>query len=284
MDTQLLPYPNLSPQGTQPSRLLQGGNARETTVAKMVEEVEAHALFERTAAALARATGSRRIPKLRPSPSSPTGWALATQQSIQTMPLHKLMHKTSIAADVVRDHGSINLGSENQPCSRLQHQHGDFAPLGGLFPAQRQVHTGHVNADNLQETPVLSREAQLLSACYHHIHDIAPASSDRQVLLQSMPDAAKAGSTADLGEAIIVEEKYHRAGRDVMGQRVDHAAAALAVAEHAQRQRKIQQQQLGYKPLRHSIKALDSHSALMNKCLADTDECHAPRVRYSSAI
>ncbi|KAL0055011.1 hypothetical protein WJX82_005741 [Trebouxia sp. C0006] len=93
--------------------VMKGGNARETTVAKMVEEVEAHALYERTSA-LMRAAGSRRIPKLRSSPSSPTGWALSTQQSVQAMQSHKLTEDASSLDSTCSSVSSALLNSEKQ--------------------------------------------------------------------------------------------------------------------------------------------------------------------------
>ncbi len=247
--------------------LLQGGNARETTVAKMVEEVEAHALYERTSA-LVRATGSRRIPKLRSSPSSPTGWALSTQQSVQAMPLHKLTEVTSSLDSTCSSLSSMLLNSEKHHDSHIQPGKDD----AGLSHVARQVHMGGSHADDAHTPVVLGREADMLNACASQAVD----SSGSQISLGKSA-ASKADCAADVGEAIMLEERYHRAGREVMGQRVDQEALASAAAERAKQQHKSQQQHLGYKPLRHNSVRTQDHRKLMDKLLASVDDFRASR-------
>ncbi len=236
-------------------------------MAKMVEEVEAHALYERTAA-LARATGSRRIPKLRPSPSSPTGWALSTKQSVQAMPAHKLTKNASSAGSTYSSIASVLLNSEKHDDSQTQLWKDDH----DLSHVARQVHMGCSHADEAHTPMVLGREADMLNACASQ----AINSSDRQIT-QGMPAAAKAESAADLGKAIMLEEKYHRTGREVLGQRVDQEALASAAAERAKQQHKSQQQHLGYKPLRHNGVCTEDHRRLVDKCLASVNDFPASR-------
>ena len=181
---------------------LQGGNARETTVAKMVEEVEAHALYERTSA-LVRATGSRRIPKLRPSPSSPTGWVLSTQQSVQAMPSHKLTKNASSVDSTCSSISSMLLNSEKHYDSQTQlwkDDHGLRKDDHGLSHVARQVRMGRPHANEVH-TVVLGREADMLNACASQAVD----SSDKQISLGKSA-AAKAENAADVCEAIMLEE------------------------------------------------------------------------------
>ena len=254
--------------------LLQGGNARETTVAKMVEEVEAHALYERTSA-LMRATGSRRNPKLRSSPSSPTGWALSTQQSVQAMPSHKLTDDASRLDSTCSSVSSALLTSEKRYDSQIQLWKDD----DGLSHVARQVHMGCPDADAEAQTPMIGREADMLNACTCQAVD----SSDRQISLGNSA-AAKAENAAEFGEAIMLEERYHRAGREVMGQRVDQEALASAAAERAKRKYKSQQQHLGYKPLRHNSVSTKDHSGLVDKLLTSVNDFHTSRTSNRTSV
>ncbi len=247
--------------------LLQGGNARETTVAKMVEEVEAHALYERTSA-LVRASGSRRIAKLRSSPSSPTGWALSTQQSVQAMSSHKLTEDASSVDSTCSSISSMLMSSEKQYDSQKQLWKAD----DGLSDEARQVHLGRSHADEAHTPVVLGREADMLNACASQAVDI----SDSQISIGKSA-AAKAENAAEVGEAIMLEERYHRAGREVMGQRVDQEALASAAAERAKRQHKSQQQHLGYKPLRHNSVRTKDHRRLVDKFLISVNDFPASR-------
>ena len=192
----------------------------------MVEEVEAHALYERTSA-LMRAAGSRRIPKLRSSPSNPTGWALSTQQSVQAMQSHKLTEDASSSDSTCSSVSSALLNSEKQCNSQKDND--------GLSHVARQVHMGCPDADAEAQTPMVGREADMLNACACQAVD----SLDRQTSLGKSA-AAKAENAAEFGEAILLEERYHRAGREVMGQHVDQEALASAAAERAKQKYKSQ--------------------------------------------
>ena len=221
---------------------LQGGNARESTVAKMCAEVKAHALYEKSAA-LARATGSRRIPKLRPSPSSPTGWAIATQQSSS---LHALISASSLA-----------IGAEEVTSMPSQSQETLFAEHAKPAALQPETdfrrpgikHIRHISpADTTQQqqqTPSMGREAQLLFGLYNQ-----PGSASNSDQQHAIPVKNAKAKVAEV-EAVIFEEKYHRAGREVLGQRMDLAAAALAAQERSKAQKKAVRKQLGYAPLQH---------------------------------
>jgi len=242
-------------------------------VAKMVEEVEAHALYERTSA-LVRATGSRRIPKLRPSPSSPTGWVLSTQQSVQAMPSHKLTKNASSVDSTCSSISSMLLNSEKHYDSQTQlwkDDHGLRKDDHGLSHVARQVRMGRPHANEVH-TVVLGREADMLNACASQAVD----SSDKQISLGKSA-AAKAENAADVCEAIMLEERYHRAGREVMGQRVDQEALASAAAERAKRHHKSQQQHLGYKPLRHNSVRTKDHRRLVDKFLTSVNDFPASR-------
>lgn len=227
--------------------ILQGGHAREATVAKMCEEVEAHAQYERTVA-LMQATGSRRMPKLRPSPSSPAGWALAAQQSVQPATLHKLMKKTSTAASLPKGADTNADSNQQHHRSQLQSAHllDNRAALERVSHAARLGWGGITQSAQVQTSDGVGREAQLLNAPYAELRSSTPCQQDVAVE-EACP--AKEDAT-DFGEAILVEEKYHRAGREVWGQRVDFGALDAAAAEHAKHDRKAQQQRLGFKPLR----------------------------------
>ncbi|DBA84227.1 TPA: hypothetical protein ACH3X2_006292 [Trebouxia sp. C0005] len=253
--------------------VMKGGNARETTVAKMVEEVEAHALFERTSA-LVRATGSRRIPKLRPSPCSPSGWALATQQSVQAMPLNKLTEEVSTLDSTCSSVSSVLMNSENHHDSQIQLCKDD----AGMSPVTRQMHMRRPCRPEAHTPVVLGREADLLNACASQAVD----NSDSQINLDKSA-AAKAENAAEVGEAIMLEEKYHRAGREVMGQRVDQEALASAAAERAKRNHKSQQQHLGYKPLRHNSVRTKDHRGLVDKLLTNVNDFRTARTSHRTS-
>lgn len=243
--------------------LLQGGNSRETTVAKMVEEVEAHALYERTSA-LMRTTGSRRIPKLRSSPSSPAGLGLSTQQSVRATPSHKLTEVASSLDSTCSSVSSALLNSKKQYDSRKVND--------GVSHVARQVHTGCSDADAEAQTPMVGREADMLNACACQAVD----SSDRQFSL-GISAAAKAENAAEFGEAIMLEERYHRAGREVMGQHVDQEALASAAAERAKQKHKSQRQHLGYKPLRHNSVCTEDHRILVDELLTSVNDFRTSR-------
>jgi hypothetical protein len=229
----------------------------------MVEEVEAHALYERTSA-LMRAAGSRRIPKLRSSPSSPTGWALSTQQSVQAMQSHKLTEDASSLDSTCSSVSSALLNSEKQYDSQKDND--------GLSHVARQVHMGCPDADAEAQTPMVGREADMLNACACQAVD----SLDRQTSLGKSA-AAKAENAAEFGEAILLEERYHRAGREVMGQHVDQEALASAAAERAKQKYKSQQQHLGYKPLRHNSVSTKDHRGLVDKLLTSVNDFRTSR-------
>ncbi|DBA86770.1 hypothetical protein WJX77_009529 [Trebouxia sp. C0004] len=253
--------------------VMKGGNAREATVAKMVEEVEAHALYERTSA-LVRATGSRRIPKLRPSPGSPTGWALFTQQSVQAMPSCKLTEEASSLDSTCSSTSSVLLNNgkyyDSQP--QLWKDGADLAHVA------RQVQIGRSHADEAHTPLVLGREADMLNACTSQAGD----SSDRQISLGKSA-VANAEDAAEAGEAIMLEEKYHRAGREVMGQRVDREALASAAAERAKLRHKSQQQHLGYKPLQHNSICIEDHRRLVDKFLTSANKLSASRTNNGTS-
>ena len=219
----------------------------------MCEEVEAHALYEKSTA-LARASGSRRLPKVRLSASSSTGWALATQQSI---PLHQLMlQQRSNAASSAEE-----LAVPPQNDKLLSAQSGNVAAVHrevkdmARIPNKHLMHTPqvytelqmqHEQQQQQQHPSLLGREAQLLSAPYKPPPaDNAVESPSERVKRKHAKPAA-----AELGVAVVFEEKYHRAGREVLGQRADAAAAALAVHEHTKRRAETQKKQLGYTPLK----------------------------------
>lgn len=246
--------------------VMKGGNARETTVAKMVEEVEAHALYERTSA-LMRATGSRRIPKLRSSPSSPAGWALSTQQSVQAMQSHKL---TEEASSLDRCSSFCNMLSNSKKHHDSQTQLWKDGP--GLGHVARQAHMGGSHANDALIPVVLGREADMLNACASQAVDSSDSPSNL-----GMSAAAKAENAAEVGEASILEERFHRAGREVMGQRVDQEALASAAAERAKRKHKSQQQHLGYKPLRHNNVHTKEHEGLVDKWRTIVNDFHTSR-------
>ena len=247
--------------------LLQGGNAREITVAKMVEEVEAHALYERTSA-LMRATGSRRIPKLRSSPSSPAGWALSTQQSVQAMQSHKLTEEASSLDSTCSSFCNMLSNSKKHHDSQTQL----WKDGPGLSHVARQAHMGASHANDAHTPVVLGREADMLNACASQAVDSSDSPSNL-----GMSAAAKAENAAEVGEASILEERFHRAGREVMGQRVDQEALASAAAERAKRKHRSQQQHLGYKPLRHNNVHTKDHEGLLDKLRTSVNDFRTSR-------
>lgn len=202
-------------------------------MAKMVGDVEAHALYERNAA-LVRATGSRRLPKLRASPSSPAGWALATQQS---MPLHQLMSSHSTAA-VAAETTSVQYSSNAEAVKAKRN-------VTNSANVQKNASTASETAKQLKLTP-LGREAQMLNAAYQ------PALCDVGTQAAQPNMTAKKGAVS-LDEAVVFEERYHRAGREVLGQRIDALAVRAAAREHSRQQAKAKMQLLGFKPLKTPV-------------------------------
>lgn len=257
---------------------VQGGNARESTVATMQEEVEAHALYEKTAA-LARAAGSRRMPKLRPFPSSR---ALASQPSI---PLHKLVEKhLSSAASIAEQ---ITTSPDDQPNADLAAMHLQAKDMART-PSKHTMHTPHNSSEQRlqldsshqqilkQQPPLLGREAQLLLGPYKP----PPANTCSEPLSESVKQTKP--KDTDIGKAVMCEEKYHRAGREVLGQHTDAAAAALAAQERAKQRMKAEKLRLGYNPLKHKAEPHEHAvglSASLGTCTA-TPYCF----KYASAI
>ena len=259
----------------------------------MCEEVEANALYEKSAA-LARASGSRRLPKLRASHSSPAGWALATQQSV---PLHQLMaQQPSNAAD-----------SAEQPAVRLQHTNlthtgqGDIAAKNvqvkdkAAIPGTHLMHTPQTGVQQQvqhhhhqqqqqqrqqqQQPRAIGREAQLLVAPYNPppANRIPDPLSVKHTLL-AVPAAA------DLGVAVVYEEKSHRAGREVLGQRVDAAVIALAAQERAKHDAKAEKKRLGYTPLKHEAAPFERTTAVLRDSPL-SPQAGAPHCyHYASAV
>ena len=205
----------------------------------MIEDDVAHALYEKTAA-LARATSSRRLPKLRTLPSSPTTWALAAQQSI---PLHKLTSHVSLAAGAAKsgNHSSLQAVQPTESCPHL-------SCANVIQPSMQPAKFSLGTESKARGHAPLGREAQLLNAPYRQ-------TSNNNMVQLSQPgqtvDPAKK-SNAELGEAVAFEERYHRAGREVLGQRVDVNAVKAAAKEHKRRQAKARTKRLGFKHIEHS--------------------------------
>ena len=226
--------------------------------------MEAHALYEKTAA-LARATSSRRLLKLRPSPSSPSGWALATQQSI---PLHKLMSQVSLAANSAKV-------EEHSSCQAVQptQRHSSSSRARFVQPLTEPTDVSPEIASKAQGHASLGREAQLLNAPFKQtsINGMVQRSQP-----EKLADAAKT-SSAGLDEAVVFEEKYHRAGRDVLGQRIDANAIKAAANIHKRQQLKAQTKRLGFKRIHHN------HD--VSKDAASSSPVHvSQRYQYASAI
>ena len=256
----------------------QGGNAREATVAKMREEVEAHALYEKSAA-LARASGIRRIPKLRPSPSSPSGWALAAQSSLTpntlinavsnavtttgTASMPAQPQNSSGAADA----GSATLHAENDMDVSMREQT-LLATRVGMMQEQQQ------QQQQQQQSCSLGREAQLLFGLHSQPTNAVPS---HQQHIGPVLEAKTA--TPDLGEAVVIEERYHRAGREVLGQHLDPVADAIAAEDRAKSRQKAVSKQLGYASLKHV------NAARNFKCsLCQLTRFAPQRFTYASAI
>ena len=262
---------------------MQGGNTRESTVAKMREEVEAHAQYER-AAALARSSGSRRLPKLRPSLSSPTGWALAIQQSI---PLHQLMEKHSSNAAstaqqlIVPAQNTEQLHAVHGAVAAMHVQDKDLAKTPSR-QAQHISQTGiqqqRMQQPQQQQSLVMGREAQLL------LGPLKPPPANQSHEPPSDIVNHTKLKAADLGEAVVFEEKYHRAGREVLGQHVDTAAAVLAATEHAKRHVKAEKLRLGYTPLKHKAALLDTAASSSSHSPPSTHKVARNFFNYASAI
>lgn len=92
---------------------------------------------------------------------------------------------------------------------------------------------------------MLGREVQLLFGAYNQ-----PGSASNSHQQHAAPVQNAKAKVANV-EAVVFEEKYHRAGREVLGQRSDVAAAALAAQERAEARQKAVRKQLGYTPLHH---------------------------------
>ena len=252
---------------------------------KMREEIESHALYELNAT-LARSTGSRRLPKLKPLLSNPSGFALSQQQSSPQAALHLLQSLSSNAAipsvqktDVL-PRISCASKSASDAASQLQRKV-SYTPETVCSPnaATLQQPAQITSAPVGQQTDMLSREAMLLfGPCTH------AAQTSQQTTLGAAQQAEKK-AVAQLLEAITYEEKYHRAGREVLGQHIDFKAVALARKERLKRQRKQQMEQLGYRPLRLQHQT-SVKSALAGAMMPDLQNVRRlePEVSYSSVM
>ena len=252
---------------------------------KMCEEVESHALYELNAT-LARSTGSRRLPKLKPLLSNPSGFALSRQQTSPQAALQLLqsLSSTAVVQSVQKADAlpriSCACKSASDAVPQL-HRKVTYIPetvcSSDASMPQRQVQMASVG----QQTDVLSREAMLLfDPCKH-----AAAQSSQQTAQQGAAQQAEKKAVAQLLEAIMYEEKYHRAGREVLGQHLDVKAIALARAERLKRQRKHRIEQLGYRPLRLQHQT-SVKSALTGAVLPDLQHVGRlePEVSYSSVM
>ena len=271
---------------------MQGGSAREATVAKMCEEVEAHALYEKSAA-LARASGSCRLPKLRPSPGCPTGRTLASQQSI---PLHQLMAKqlSSAAASAeelaVPPQNNILPGAGTGNLAAMPPQVKDMARIPNKHESQvrteQQVQhwrqQQQQQQQHEQQHPVmLGREAQLLLAPYKP----PPGDNTMESRSEIVKHKHAKPAAADPGVAVVFKEKYHRAGREVLGQHVDAAAAALTAKERTKHRAEIQKDRLGYTPLKLEAASQEHAIALLRDSSLLGVHTAAPcGFKYASAI
>ena len=258
------------------SGVVQGGNVRESTVAKMREEVEANALYEK-AAALARASGSHRMLK-----SCPSSRSLATQKS---MSLHQLVEKHFTNAASLSEQLTAPAENTDQP-------HGDLAAMHlqdkdmARSPSKHTMHTCRLSTEQPLERPdqqawqpdMMGREAQMLLGPYK-----PPAAN---TCCDPPIETTKQPKVADVGEAVLVEEKYHRAGREVLGQHVDAAAAALAAKERAKHRMKVEKLHLGYTPLKHEAGSLQHAAESDVSSCSQLGYCTAAphRFQYASAI
>lgn len=237
----------------------------------MREEVEAHALYEKSAAL------SRTLSKLRASPSA------ATQKS---MSLHQLVEKHLSNAASLSEQLTAPAENTDQPLGDLAAMNLQAKDLARTL-SKHTMHTFDTGTEHLllldrlhqQEQPplVMGREAQLL------LGPCRPSAANTccEALSESVERAKP--KVADPGEAVTLEEKYHRAGREVLGQHVDVAAAALTAQEHAKHRMKAEKLRRGYTPLQHqAAAAVDSNVSSFDQlgsCIA------APcRFQYASAV
>lgn len=246
--------------------MLQGGNARELTVNKMREEIESHALYELNAT-LTRSTGSRRLPKLKPLLSNPSGFALSRQQTSPQAAL-QLLQSLSNRADVPAvQHDNVTpakvlpkLAAAVNKCGNAASQlprkisygpdTSSSTEAARLAWQMTQYGSGNQELCDSSVTSVLSREAMLLLGPDKYPLAAQPCQQSARNIGKVPAQTAEGKAVAQILEAITYEERYHRAGRDVLGQHVDAKALALARADHLKRHRKYQVQQLGYQPLR----------------------------------
>ena len=227
----------------------------------MQEEVESHALYE-LSATLARSTGSRKLPKLKPLLSNASGLALPRQQTMQLLQtlsgaapaLQKEQAPPYPALPVLRSMSILdaqpNLGSNAaKPATCMQKTvsyESNTSKNADFLPGKNHAHVKEQYvSSSLESAEVLSREAMLLFGSSRY----PPVSEHRQPALHDQPKPAKDKALSKLMEAVLYEEKYHRAGREVLGQRIDVKAEALQQAEHSKQRRRKQIQKLGYVPL-----------------------------------
>lgn len=240
----------------------------------MREEVEANALYEKSAAL------PRTLPKPRASPSIR---ALATQKSVS---LHQLVEKhlsnaaslseqlKAPAEDTDQSHGGLaamNLQA-NDMARTLSHHTMHTFDTGTIKPLLLE------RLPQQEQPPlVMGREAQLLLGPYR-----PPAANTCCAALSESVDRAKP-KVAEPGEAVTFEEKYHRAGREVLGQHVDAAAAALAAQERAKHRLKAEKLRRGYTPLQHqSATVVDSDVSSFSQLGCCT--AALCRFQYASAV
>lgn len=231
----------------------------------MREETESHALYELTAT-LARSTGSRRLPKLKSLLSNASALTLSRQQSspqatlqlLQTLStaagLPAMQHQISTSSNTLSNQTS-NASSIVTRASAVQRK---LSYESDAACKQDKLHARVQSAcqGNIEHgTDVMSREAMLLfgPSKYAGAFSKPLQQSEQEVQRQSLQKQ----QVSQLLEAITYEEKYHRAGREVLGQRVDLKAAAAAKAEHCKRRRKRHVEQLGYTPFRLHPETVD---------------------------
>ena len=284
--------------------MLQGGNARELTVNKMREEVESHALYELNAT-LARSTGSRRLPKLKPLLSNPSGFALSRQQTSPQAALQLLQSLSSGADLPAVQHNNVTptkvlpgLAAAVNKCGNAASQLPRKVSYGpnvnsstandSAWPAQQMTQHG-IGVQELWDssiTGVLSREGMLLLGPDKYPRAAQPCQQSAQDIGQVPAQTAEGKAVAQILEAITYEERYHRAGRDVLGQHVDAKALALARADRLKRHRKYQVQQLGYQPLCLQPETPVKRALAANATLASLQPKGTPsdEVPYSSVM
>lgn len=254
----------------------------------MKEEVESNALYE-LSATLARSTGSHKLPKLKPLLSSLSGLSLPRQQTMQ------LLQTLSLAPSTLQPHDAQlglmvpNVGSRAslspQPtlhatAAAAMQMNVSYSHQGlyrtSLSDGRQQQATGatyqdcHHGNSSPAFTDVLSREAMLLFG--HSKYPATPEEAQRETVMHTQPKPAEDKALAQLMEAVLYEEKYHRAGREVLGQRIDTKATEVQQAERAKQRRKHQIQKLGYVPLR-AVPSTAVRPALAAERWLDRDSC-----------